>query len=77
MEEQKQVHDYMTKLVTKKGNIMTTIVKAHDTYEAVHECIAALSNDISFNGTIEVYRVCYCIPEVQLSALLYKSKLKF
>lgn len=77
MEEQKQVHDYMTKLETKKGNIMTTIVKAHDAYEAVHECIAGLSNDITFNGTIEVYRVYYCIPEVQLSALLYKSKLKF
>lgn len=77
MEKQEVKHDYLTVLETKKGNRMTTVVNARDAYDAVHECIDGLADTITFNGTIEVYRVYYCVPETQLSTLLYKSKLKF
>lgn len=77
MENQETKNDYLTVLETRRGNRITTVVNAYDRYDAVHECIDGLSGTITFDGTIKVYRVYYCVPEIQLSELLYKSKLKF
>ena len=69
---------YYVKLVTKKGATITLDMECSDQYEAVHETIESLSNDITFDGIISVYEKFVPVTKIEMHMVkVYESKLKF